>query len=121
MRSQHDLSVFALYLFLSSVAHILLAALNLAISSKKSSCTLKKKLNCGAKSSIFSPLFRADSIYSKPLASVNAASCAAVEPASRIWYPLMLTGFHLGTSVDANSIVSITSLIDWSIGKINSF
>ena len=31
-----------------------------------------------------------------PSARVKASSCAAVEPASRMWYPLIEIGFHLG-------------------------
>jgi hypothetical protein len=43
-----------------------------------------------------------------PSAIVKASSWAAVAPASRMWYPLMLTVFHRGTSREQNSIMSVT-------------
>ena len=61
------------------------AARNFAISSKKSLCTSKKNERRGAKSSTSRPRAMPRSTYSKPLRSVNASSCAAVEPASRMW------------------------------------
>src|SRR5205807_5826746 len=61
------------------------AARYFAISSKKSRCALKKKLRRGAKSSTSRPRSSAASTYANPSASVNASSCAAVEPASRMW------------------------------------
>ena len=60
-------------------------ARNLAISSKKSECELKKKLSRGAKSSTRRPRARASSTYAMPSAMVNASSWIAVEPASRMW------------------------------------
>ena len=56
-----------------------------------------------------------------PSASVKASSCAAVEPASRMWYPLMEMVFHCGTVSAPNSIVSTTNRMDGSGGKMNSF
>ena len=44
-----------------TLAHMRRAALNLAISSKKSLCDAKKKLKRGAKSSTFNPLSNVDS------------------------------------------------------------
>ena len=73
------------------------AALNLATSSKKSLWQLKKKERRGAKASTSRPRETASSTYCKALANVNASSCAAVEPASRMWYPEMLMVFHRGT------------------------
>jgi hypothetical protein len=61
------------------------AARYLAISSKKSMCALKKNERRGAKSSTSRPRSMAASTYAKPSASVKASSCAAVEPASRMW------------------------------------
>jgi hypothetical protein len=57
----------------------------LAISSKKSIWALKKKLSRGAKSSTSSPRSTACWTYVSPSFSVKASSCAAVEPASRMW------------------------------------
>ena len=56
-----------------------------------------------------------------PSASVKASSCAAVEPASRMWYPEMEIVFHCGTSFAQYSIESITSRIEGDGGKMNSF
>ena len=39
--------------------------------------------------------------YSMPSRSVNASSCSAVAPASRMWYPLTEIVFHCGTSLRA--------------------
>ena len=61
------------------------AARYLAISSKKSMCALKKNERRGANSSTSSPAASAASTYANPLPTVNASSCAAVEPASRMW------------------------------------
>ena len=36
--------------------------------------------------------------YSIVFASVNASSCTAVAPASRMWYPEIDIGFQFGTS-----------------------
>ena len=46
--------------------------------------TLKKKLSRGAKSSTVSPARSAYSTYSMPSRRVNASSCSAVDPASRM-------------------------------------
>ena len=70
----------------SSASHqIRRAARNLAISSKKSLCELKKNDSRGAKSSTRSPRSIAASTYAIPSAIVNASSWTAVEPASRMW------------------------------------
>ena len=42
------------------------------------------------------------------LANVNATSCTAVEPASRMWYPLIEIVFHCGTSRSQNAKMSVT-------------
>ena len=47
-----------------------------------------------------------------PSRSVNASSCAAVEPASRMWYPLIEMVFHLGTCSAQNAKMSVMSRID---------
>ena len=61
------------------------AARNLAISSKKSLCELKKNERRGANSSTVSPASMPYFTYSMPSRSVNASSWSAVEPASRMW------------------------------------
>ncbi len=66
-------------------AQIRRAARNLAISSKKSTCASKKNDSPGAKVFTSRPRDRPSSTYPNPSASVNASSCAAVEPASRMW------------------------------------
>ena len=68
-----------------SRAQSLRAARNLAISSKKSLCTSKKNERRGAKSSTSRPRARQLSTYPTPSARVNASSCPAVLPASRMW------------------------------------
>ena len=67
-----------------SLAHILRAALNLATSSKKWLCEFQKNDKRGAKSSGSRPAAVAARTYAIPLAIVNATSCAAVAPASRM-------------------------------------
>ena len=59
--------------------------------------------------------------YSMPSRSVKASSCAAVEPASRMWYPLTETVFHFGTSFAQKAKMSVMSRIDWRGGKMYSF
>jgi hypothetical protein len=56
-----------------------------------------------------------------PLRSVKASSWTAVEPASRMWYPLMETVFYLGTYRAPNSTVSLMSFSDGSGGHIRVF
>ena len=113
-----DRSSCAPNLSLIRCAQSLLAALNLATSSRKSICAQKKNESRRAKSSTLSPRSRALSMYVIALANVNATSCTAVAPASRMWYPLMLMGFHLGISLEQNSIRSIVSLRLASGGKM---
>ena len=66
-------------------AQSLRAARNFATSWKKWLCALKKKDRRAPKSSGDSPAATAASQYAIPFASVNASSCTAVEPASRMW------------------------------------
>ena len=54
----------------------------------------------------------AASTYAKPFASVNASSWAAVEPASRMWYPEIDTGCQRGISAVVNLIMSVTIRIE---------
>ncbi len=82
---------------------------------------MKKKDSRGAKSSTSRPRSRHASTYANPSASVNASSCAAVEPASRMWYPEIETGCISGISCAHHSIMSTTSRSDGSGGKIHSF
>ena len=82
-------------------AQILRAARYFAISSKKSLCALKKNEICGTNASTSRPASTPHCTYSRPSRSVNASSCTAVAPASRMWYPLTEMVFHFGTSVGA--------------------
>ena len=61
------------------------AARNFATSWKKSLCALKKKERRAPKSSGDRPASTAAAQYAMPFAIVNASSCTAVEPASRMW------------------------------------
>ena len=61
------------------------AARNFAISSKKCMWHAKKNDRRGATSSTCRPASSAACTYAMPSANVNAISCAAVEPASRMW------------------------------------
>ena len=63
----------------------------------------------------------APSTYAKPSASVKANSCAAVEPASRIWYPDTEIVFQRGISRVQNSIMSRMIRTCGRGGKIHSF
>ena len=83
-RSFHDRSCRAWNRSRMTSAQSLRAARNLAISSKKSLCELKKNESRGAKSSTSSPASMPYCTYSIPSRSVNASSCSAVEPASRM-------------------------------------
>ena len=102
-------------------AQILRAARYFAISSKKSLCALKKNEMRGTKSSTSSPASTPHCTYSMPSRSVNASSCSAVAPASRMWYPLTEIVFHFGTSVAQNAKMSVMSRIDGRGGKMYSF
>ena len=44
-----------------------------------------------------------------PSARVNATSCTAVEPASRMWYPLMEMVLNRGISAAQYANVSVVS------------
>ena len=66
-------------------AQIRRAARNFATSWKKSLCALKKKESRSPNSSGDKPASTAARQYAIPFASVNASSCTAVEPASRMW------------------------------------
>ncbi len=78
-------------------AHRRRAARNFATSWKKWLCALKKKERRSPKSSGESPASTAAWQYAIPFASVNASSCAAVEPASRMWYPEIEIVFQRGS------------------------
>ncbi len=52
---------------------------------------------------------------------MNASSCAAVAPASRMWYPEIETGCQRGIARVHHSIMSTISRIEGSAGKIHSF
>src|SRR5947207_9450270 len=95
---------------------ILRAARYFAISSKKSLCALKKKLRRGPNSSTSNPRRHAHSTYSTPSYSVKASSCKAVEPASRMWYPLIEIVLKRGVNLEPNSKLSTTSRIEGAGG-----
>ena len=97
------------------------AARNLAISSKKSLCELKKKDRRGANLSTGSPASIPYSTYSTPSRSVKASSWSAVEPASRMWYPEIEIVFHFGTCFAQNENWSVISRIEGRGGKMYSF
>ena len=59
--------------------------------------------------------------YSMPSRRVNASSCSAVAPASRMWYPLTEIVFQRGTSRAQNPKMSVMSRIDGRGGKMYSF
>src|SRR6185436_20681558 len=101
-RSFHERSFFAPKRPRIASAQIFRAARYLAISSKKSLCALKKNEICGTKASTSRPASTPHCTYSSPSRSVNASSCSAVEPASRMWYPLTEIVFHLGTLAEQN-------------------
>ena len=84
-RISNERGSFAPYFSRICVAQIRRAARYFAISSKKSRCALKKNESRGANASTSSPRSRHASTYAKPSASVNASSCAAFDPASRMW------------------------------------
>ncbi len=65
-------------------AQIARAARYFAISSKKSLCALKKNEMRGVNASTSSPASTPYCTYSMPSRSVNASSCSAVDPASRM-------------------------------------
>ena len=65
-----------------TLAQILRAARNFAISSRMVVRETKKKANRGANSSMSKPAATAARAYSMPFASVKATSCAGVAPAS---------------------------------------
>ena len=92
------------------------AARNFATSSSTSLCAQKKKESWGAKASTARPRSRAASTYAIASARVNATSCTAVAPASRMWYPLTLIAFHFGISRAQNSTTSTTRRIEGSGG-----
>ena len=57
------------------------------------------------------PLATAASIYAIAFAKVKASSWIAVDPASRMWYPLIEMAFHSGISCPAQAKMSVISLI----------
>jgi len=57
---------------------------------------LKKKLSRGANESTSMPASTHHCTYSMPSRRVKANSWAAVEPASRMWYPEMEIEFQRG-------------------------
>ena len=84
-RSASEAASFAAYRSRMIVAQIRLAARNFATSSRSVLCAAKKKESCGAKRSTSRPLSTAESTYAIASAKVNASSCTASAPASRMW------------------------------------
>ena len=84
------------------------AARNLAISSRKLLWALKKNDSRWPKRLTSSPASTAACTYAIALANVNATSCAAVEPASRMWYPLIEIVFQFGSSRSQYAKMSVT-------------
>src|SRR3989454_2589875 len=84
-RSSSDSGFLAWNRSLMMVAQSRRAARNLATSSSKSMCALKKNEICGAIASTSRPRDTAASRYAIPFAMVNPISWAAVAPASRMW------------------------------------
>ena len=66
-------------------AQIRRAARNFATSSNRSLCAAKKNDSRGANASTPSPASTARFTYSTAFEKVNASSCTAVDPASRMW------------------------------------
>jgi hypothetical protein len=66
-------------------AHMRRAARNFATSSNRLLWAFQKNESRGANASTARPAAMAASTYAIPLASVNASSWTAVEPASRMW------------------------------------
>src|SRR5215469_7535841 len=97
------------------------AARNLAISSKKSLCELKKNDSLGANSSTGRPASIPYCTYSTPSRSVKASSWSAVEPASRMWYPEIEIVFQRGTCFAQKENWSVISRIEGRGGKMYSF
>ena len=92
--------------------HIRLAARNFATSSKKFMWQAKKNDRRGANRSMSSPASSAAFTYAMALASVKAISWAAVEPASRMWYPEMEIVFHRGIRSPQYANRSVTKRMD---------
>ena len=74
----------------------------------KSLCAAKKNEMRWPNVFTSSPAVRAASTYAIALASVNATSCTAVEPASRMWYPLIEIVFQFGSSRAHHAKMSVT-------------
>jgi len=81
-------------------------------------CALKKKESRSPKSSGESPASTAARQYAIPLASVNASSCTAVAPASRMWYPEMEIVFQRGMRSAQYANRSVVSRMDGFGGKM---
>ena len=99
-------------------AHSRRAARNFATSWKKWLCALKKNESRSPKSSGESPAATAASQYAIPFASVNASSCAALAPASRMWYPEIEIVFQRGSRSAQYAKRSVVSRIEGRGGKM---
>src|SRR5689334_19709023 len=99
-------------------AHSRRAARNFATSWKKWLCALKKNESRCPNSSGERPASTAARQYAIPFARVNASSCTAVEPASRMWYPEIEIVFHRGMLSAQYANRSVVILIDGRGGKM---
>ena len=84
-RSVSELGSFAPKRSRMTAAQTRRAARNFATSSMSVECAAKKKESCGANRSTASPREAALSTYAIASANVNASSCTALAPASRMW------------------------------------
>jgi hypothetical protein len=99
-------------------AHSPRAARNFATSWKKWLCALKKNERRAPNSSGESPASTAAWQYAIPWARVNASSCTAVAPASRMWYPEIEIVFHFGSRSWQYAKRSVVIRIDGFGGKM---
>ena len=81
-------------------------------------CALKKNDSRSPNSSGDRPASTAAWQYAIPFESVNASSCTAVEPASRMWYPEIEIVFQLGIRSAQYANRSVVSRIDGFGGKM---
>ncbi len=82
----------------------------------KSLCAAKKNDRRWPSTLTSRPAARAASTYAMAFASVNATSWTAVEPASRMWYPLIEIVFQLGSSRSHHPKMSVTMRSEWRGG-----
>src|SRR3954469_4495036 len=99
-------------------AHSRRAARNFATSWKKSLCALKKNDSRAPNSSGDWPASTAAVQYAMPFALVKASPCAAVQRASRMWYPEIEIVFQDGIRSAQYANRSVVRRIDGRGGKM---